>query len=190
MIVGVPEGGQGPRVPGRALIPAGVHALATAGHEVLVQAGAGAGAGIPTTVRPRRRRDPRDSDKVWGEAEMVMKVKEPVAPSTGSCATARSFTLTCTWRPCRSWRTAAERRVSASPMRRSTSHGRLPLLTPMCEVAGRIAGMSVPAIYKSSSAATAPLLGRPGRHARGLIIVGGGVVGINSAKMASGSARR
>jgi alanine dehydrogenase len=66
------------------MIPAGVHALVSSGHEVVVQEGAGLGSGIPNEdyIEAGARLVP-DAEGVWSWAEMVVKVKEPVAPEYG-----------------------------------------------------------------------------------------------------------
>lgn len=67
-----------------AVTPAGVHALVGRGHEVLVQAGAGVGSGIPDSdFVGAGARVVGDVESVWGDADLVLKVKEPVAEEYG-----------------------------------------------------------------------------------------------------------
>ena len=63
-----------------ALVPAGAEAFVTAGHQVLVEAGAGVGSGFPDEAYTAVGAGILPTDEVWRRAEMIMKVKEPIAP--------------------------------------------------------------------------------------------------------------
>jgi len=176
------------------MIPAGVHALATAGHEVLVQAGAGGGSGIPDEQYQRAgARIAPDAATVWGEAEMVVKVKEPIASEYGLMLPGQILFTFLHLAPLPELTDALlERQVTGIAYETITdAQGRLPLLTPMSEVAGRMA-VVVGASYlqKFLGGRGTLLAGVPGVPPGDVVIIGGGIVGINSAKMALGLGAR
>jgi alanine dehydrogenase len=176
------------------MIPAGVHALATAGHEVLVQVGAGGGSGIPDEQYERAgARIAPDAATVWGEAEMVVKVKEPIASEYGLMRQGQILFTFLHLAPLPELTDALlERKVTGIAYETITdAQGRLPLLTPMSEVAGRMA-VVVGASYlqKFLGGRGTLLAGVPGVPPGDVVIIGGGIVGINSAKMALGLGAR
>ncbi|HWP01861.1 MAG TPA: alanine dehydrogenase, partial [Gemmatimonadaceae bacterium] len=125
-----------------ALVPAGVEALVAAGHRVLVERGAGEGSGFADDLYKAAGAEiVDDADSVWGAAELILKVKEPIAPE---------------WRRIRSGQViftyfhfAADEELTRAHIASGAvciayetvelPSGELPLLTPMSEVAGRMA---------------------------------------------------
>lgn len=173
-----------------ALTPAGTMALVQAGHKVLVQAGAGEGSGITDAefVAAGATMVPTAAD-AWGQAEMVVKVKEPIPTEYGFLRKdlvlftylhlAASAELTEALMKCGI--TAIAYETIQLPDRS------LPLLTPMSEIAGR---MSVQAgafyLEKPNSGRGVLLGGVPGVPPADVVIIGGGVSGTHAAKMALG----
>jgi alanine dehydrogenase len=172
------------------LVPAGAHALVEAGHDVLVEAGAGAGSGFADSdygaVGARLVAGP---DRVWSEAEMVVKVKEPLAPEVARMRPGTTLFTYLHLAPMPEL-TQALLELEITGIAYETifdRHGGLPLLTPMSEVAGRMA-VVVGSYYQQR-----PLGGRgtllcgvPGVPPGDVVIVGGGIVGVNAAKVANG----
>ncbi len=173
-----------------AMTPGGVHMLATHGHRVLVQAGAGEGSGFPDEEYAQAGAEilPTAAD-VWHGAEMIMKVKEPRPEEYGFL---REGLLLFTY-----LHLAAEEQLTRELMKAKVAavayetveldDGRLPLLTPMSEVAGRMA-VQVGAHYleKAHGGRGKLLGGVPGVRPADVVIIGGGTVGTNAAKMALG----
>ncbi len=189
MIIGVPQElkvGEN-RV---AVVPAGAQALVDAGNRVLVQAGAGAGSGISDEAfRTAGAEIVPDAAAVWGGADLVVKVKEPIAAEFGllrpglvlftylHLAAARELTLA-----------LLEREVTAIAYETiEAADGSLPLLAPMSEVAGRLATQIGATLLQKDRGGPGILLGGvPGvRHGR-VTVLGGGAVGVNAARVAVG----
>ncbi len=173
-----------------ALTPAGVRELADAGHEVLVQAGAGQGSAIVDADYERQgaRIVPR-GEEVWGESEMIVKVKEPQPPEVDRLrpdhllftylhlAPAPELTrgLMASGATCIAYETVED------------AGGRLPLLAPMSEVAGKIATQAGAFMLEKPLGGRGLLLGGvPGVAAGKVLVIGGGVVGMNAAIIALG----
>ncbi|HXU44893.1 MAG TPA: alanine dehydrogenase [Thermoanaerobaculia bacterium] len=172
------------------MIPAGVHTLAADGHEVVVQAGAGAGSGFSDQQYAEAgARVIDDVDRVWAEAEMIIKVKEPVEPEYPRMQRGQLLFTYLHLAPLPELTDALlEREVAGVAYETITdSEGRLPLLTPMSEVAGRMS-VVVGASYlqKTHGGRGTLLAGIPGVPPGDVVIIGGGIVGINALKMALG----
>jgi len=172
------------------LTPAGVRALTDAGHEVFVEKNAGEGSGFGDPLYEKAGAQIIDSaDDVWGRADMIVKVKEPIAPEYPRM---REGQLLFTY-----LHLAPDRKLTDELLKRKVTgiayetitdrRGGLPLLTPMSEVAGRMA-IQVGAHYLEKMAGGRGILlgGVPGVPAARVVIIGGGVVGTNAAKMAVG----
>ncbi len=172
------------------LVPSGAEALVGDGHEVFVQAGAGEGSGfsdsqytaVGATILPT-------ADDVWAKAEMIIKVKEPIAVEWPRM---RKGQLMYTY-----FHFAADEPLTRAVMASGAvaiayetvqlPNGHLPLLTPMSEVAGRLAVQQGAKYNEKIFGGRGVLLGGvPGVKPAKVVIIGGGVVGINSAKMAAG----
>jgi alanine dehydrogenase len=172
------------------LTPAGVRALTDAGHRVIVERSAGEGSGFEDALYERAGATIiQSADDVWAEAEMIVKVKEPVGPEYGRMKEGLLlFTYLHLAPDPEQTRQLLEHKVTGIAYETITDRrGTLPLLTPMSEVAGRMA-VQVGAQYleKMNGGRGVLLGGVPGVPAARVVILGGGVVGINAAKMAVG----
>ncbi len=189
MIVGVPREIK-PDENRIALVPAGAEALVRHGHEVLVQTGAGNGSGFSddayAAVGATLVRAP---DELWERAEMVVKVKEPIEPEYERLREDQVvFTYfhfaadeTLTRRVLESGCVAIAYETVQLP------NGELPLLTPMSEVAGRMAVQEGAKYLEKTSGGHGVLLGGvPGVLPAEVVILGGGVVGTHAARIAAG----
>jgi alanine dehydrogenase len=173
-----------------ALTPAGVRELTDRGHEVLVQAGAGAGSAIEdadysaqgASILP-------DAETVFAEADLIVKVKEPQPVEVERLEPRHTlFTylhlapdpeltrgLLASGATCVAYETVEDR------------NGRLPLLAPMSEVAGKIATQAGAFMLEKPLGGRGLLLGGvPGVAAGRVMVIGGGVVGQNAAEIAIG----
>jgi alanine dehydrogenase len=188
MIVGVPKelkaGEQ--RV---AITPGGVRALADDGHRVLVETGAGAGSGIRDEEYAQACASLAPVDQVWGEAELVLKVKEPLPEEyrrlRGSQVLFTYLHLAPAPDLTRALRKADVVAIAYETVQRDD--GSLPLLTPMSEVAGRLA-VQEGAFYLGRTHGGRGILlpGVPGVPPGNVVILGAGTVGLNAAKTAIG----
>jgi alanine dehydrogenase len=173
-----------------ALTPAGVRELVEHGHDVIVQSGAGVGSTIPDEeyTAPGARLAP-DAKSVFDEADMLLGVKEPqpeevamlrpnhllftylhLAPDPGLTRGLVESGATCV-----AYETVVD------------EHGRLPLLAPMSEVAGKIATQAGAFFLERPLGGRGVLLGGvPGVAAATVMVIGGGVVGMNAAFIAMG----
>jgi alanine dehydrogenase len=172
------------------MIPAGVHALVSAGHEVVMEEGAGLGSGIANEeyAEAGARLVP-DAESVWSWAEMVVKVKEPVAPEYGLMRPGQILFTYLHLAPLPELTDVLlERQVTGIAYETiEDRQGRLPLLTPMSEVAGRMAVVVGASYLQRIHGGRGTLLaGVPGVPPGDVVILGGGIVGINSIKMAVG----
>ena len=176
-----------------ALTPGGAQSLHDAGHQVLVQAGAGVGSGFEDSdYLAAGARIIDDVEQVWAETEMILKVKEP---QPEEIARSRAGQTIFTY-----FHFAADRDLTEG-MIASGAHcfayetlevGRtLPLLTPMSEVAGRMAVQEGAKYLEAPQGGRGVLLsGLPGVEPAHVTILGGGVVGTNAAWMAAGLGAR
>ncbi len=185
MIIGVPKETKNNefRV---AMTPSGVFELVKHGHEVLVQQGAGLGAAIGDAEYEAAGASVVDLDTVWG-AEMIVKVKEPIAPEYGRM---REGQLIFTYLHL----AAAEPLVAALLESKATAlayetvqlaDGSLPLLAPMSEVAGRLSVMVGSYHLMGSQGGRGVLLGGvPGVRPAKVTVIGGGMAGENAVQQA------
>jgi len=173
-----------------AITPAGVRELSARGHEVLLQAGAGDGSAMPDEqFQAQGARIVRDAEAVFAEAELVLKVKEPQPEEVSRLREGQSlFTYL---------HLAAEPELAQGLMRSGATciayetvedpEGRLPLLAPMSEVAGKIATQAGAFMLEKPLGGRGILLGGvPGVAAATVLVIGGGVVGMNAAFIAIG----
>ncbi|MBV8463389.1 MAG: alanine dehydrogenase [Acidimicrobiales bacterium] len=175
-----------------AITPAGVRELVTAGHRVLVEEGAGRGSSIAdtefaatgATVVPNR-------EAVWSEADLVLKVKEPVPeeyPLLGRRRDQVLFTylhlaasLECT----EALQAAGNVAIAYETVQ--LPDGSLPLLIPMSEVAGRMAPlMGAHHLMRPSGGRGVLVCGAPGVRCAKIVILGAGVAGMAAATLAVG----
>jgi len=172
------------------LTPAGVRALKDAGHEIIVEKGAGEGSGFEDSLYERAGGTIIESaDDIWARADMIVKVKEPIAPEYPRMREGQLLFTYLHLAPDRELtKQLIQRKVTGIAYETITDRrGTLPLLTPMSEVAGRMA-IQVGAHYleKMSGGRGILLGGVPGVPAARVVIIGGGVVGTNAAKIAVG----
>ncbi len=189
MIVGVPREIKSDeyRV---SMLPVGVQLLVEAGHRVHVEVGAGVGSGYDDAqYRQAGAEVVGSADEVFAASEMIVKVKEPIGPELELMrpgqvvftyfhfAADRALTEAC-----------LERRITAVANEKlDDEEHRLPLLKPMSEVAGKMS------IQEGAKYLERPMMGRgillggvPGVEPANVLILGGGVVGTNAAKVAAG----
>src|SRR5215211_6345163 len=171
------------------LTPAGVQALTAAGHDVYVQKTAGEGSGFKDEQYVQAGgRLLETADEVWQTGDMIVKVKEPVAPEYPRMRENQLlFTYLHLAPELELTKQMLDRKVTGVAYETITANGRLPLLTPMSEVAGRMS-VQVGATYleKMNGGKGILLGGVPGVPAANVVIIGGGVVGTEAAKMAVG----
>src|SRR5579863_8728934 len=173
-----------------ALVPAGAEALVAAGHTVWIERGAGEGSGFPdelfTNVGAKLA---PDAASVWRTADLILKVKEPIAPEWPHIKKGQTlFTY---------FHFAADEKLTRALMNTGSTciayetvelpSRELPLLTPMSEVAGRMAVQEGAKYLEKLYGGRGVLLGGvPGVAPARVVVLGGGIVGINAAKMAAG----
>jgi alanine dehydrogenase len=189
MIIGVPKEMKNNeyRV---ALTPGGAGVLRMAGHEVLVEKGSGEGSGFSDEdyAKEGAKIVPQAAN-VWSDCDMVMKVKEPVPAEYGYF---RENLILFTYLHLAAAGDLAERLVSSGVTGIAyetiqLANGGLPLLTPMSEVAGRMSVQTGAHYLEKYNGGRGILLGGvPGVPPADVIILGGGIVGTNAAKMALG----
>jgi alanine dehydrogenase len=173
-----------------AMTPVGVEELTRLGHRVLIQAGAGQGSGISDDQYVRHGAQiVQDAGEVWRHADLIVKVKEP-QPVEWQMMRPGQIVFTY-------FHFAAEEELTRAVMASGITaiayetirdeKGQLPLLTPMSEVAGRMS------IQEGAKYLERPFDGRgillggvPGVLPANVVILGGGIVGANAAKVAAG----
>jgi len=189
MIIGVPK--ETKRDEYRVgMLPVGVEELTRAGHQVLVETGAGLGSGLTDEEYAAAGAELVDTpSELYARAEMCVKVKEP---QPGEIPLLRRGQIIFTY-----LHLAADRQLTEALLQSGCigvayetlqdEHGRLPLLTPMSEVAGRMS------IQEGAKYLERPQMGRgillggvPGVQPAHVTILGGGVVGSNAARIAAG----
>lgn len=189
MIIGVPKEIKASenRV---ALVPAGAEVLVDDGHTVLVERDAGQGSGFPDDAYQAAGATlAATADEVWQRAEMIMKVKEPIAPEWPRMRAGQLIYTYFHFAASEELTRAVigSRAVAVAYETVQLPGGELPLLTPMSEVAGRMAVQEGAKYLEKVHGGRGVLLGGvPGVAPADVVIVGGGVVGINAAKMAAG----
>jgi alanine dehydrogenase len=172
-----------------ALTPAGARALAERGHRVLVETGAGSGSGIRDEEFARVDTRLTSADEVWAQAELVLKVKEPLPPEWPRLRPGQVlFTylhLAADPKLTRALLKTGAIAVAYETVQRED--GSLPLLTPMSEVAGRLA-VQEGAFYLGRAHGGRGILlsGLPGVPRGNVTVVGAGTVGLNATRVAVG----
>src|ERR1700691_1719547 len=163
-----------------ALTPAGARELSGAGHRVLIERGAGLGSSIVDAA-----------DAVWSESDLLMKVKEPVAPEYHRLSAHKNQVLftylhLAASRECTDALVAANNVAIAYETVRLRDNS-LPLLTPMSEVAGRMAPlMAAHHLMRPGGGHGTLISGVPGVAPANVVVIGGGVSGLAAATMAAG----
>jgi alanine dehydrogenase len=161
-----------------------------AGHTVFVQKTAGEGSGFADDQYVRAGGEMLETaDEIWAEGEMIVKVKEPIAPEYPRMRENQLlFTYLHLAPELELTKQMMERKVTGVAYETITDkQGRLPLLTPMSEVAGRMSVQVGATFLEKMNGGRGILLGGvPGVPAANVVIIGGGIVGTEAAKMAVG----
>src|SRR5213593_744113 len=173
-----------------AMIPVGVEELTRAGHKVLIQAGAGQGSGISDEQYAANGAEiVPAAAAIWKRADLIVKVKEPLAEEWSALREGQTvFTY---------FHFAADEQLTRAVMQSGITaiayetikdaRGTLPLLTPMSEVAGRMSIQEGAKFLERPFEGRGILLGGvPGVLPANVVILGGGIVGANAAKVAAG----
>ncbi|HXV92165.1 MAG TPA: alanine dehydrogenase [Pseudonocardia sp.] len=173
-----------------ALTPAGAHELVRSGHEVVVEAGAGAGSSIPDADYAEvGARILRTADDVWACADLLLKVKEPIAEEYHRLRRDQvlfTFLHLAASRECTEALLASGTTAIAYETVRLPD-GTLPLLAPMSEVAGRLAPQAgASALMRAAGGRGVLLGGVPGVAPAQVVVIGAGVAGQNAVAMAVG----
>lgn len=173
-----------------AITPAGVHDLVRSGHEVIIETGAGIGSSIPDAdYADAGAQIAPDAAATWAAAELLLKVKEPVASEYGFF---RDDLVLFTY-----LHLAAERELTDALLSAGVTSiayetvqlpsRALPLLAPMSEVAGRLAPIvGANAMLKPSGGPGLLVPGVPGTSPAKIVVLGGGVAGANAVSVAVG----
>lgn len=173
-----------------ALTPAGVNELVKRGHSVLVETAAGTGSGFPDSAYEKAgAKVAAAAGDVWGQAELLLKVKEPIDPEYQLL---RSDQVLFTY-----LHLAASRECTAALVASGTTalayetvqlpNRALPLLQPMSEVAGRLsAQIGAHQLMKTMGGVGIVMGGVPGTPRAKVVVIGGGVAGENAAIVAHG----
>lgn len=173
-----------------ALTPAGVHELVRHGHSVAVQAGAGVGSGFSDAdYLAEGAQVLATASEVWSGAEMVIKVKEPIASEYDLL---RPNQILFTYLHLAASRACTEALLKAGTTALAyetvqLANRSLPLLQPMSEVAGRLsAQIGAYHLMKSQGGAGLLMGGVPGAPKAKVVVIGGGVAGEHAATIALG----
>jgi alanine dehydrogenase len=174
-----------------ALTPAGARDLASLGHDVLVEQGAGAGsafaddayASVGARIVPY-------AEEVWRDSELLLKVKEPIEPEYGVMREGLTLFTYLHLAPDRplteALLTSGATAIAYETV--ETADGRLPLLAPMSEIAGRLAAQAGAYFLQAPLGGPGVLIGGvPGVAPARIVVIGGGVVGTQAARIALGT---
>jgi alanine dehydrogenase len=172
-----------------ALTPAGARELVQKGHEVLIETTAGDGSSFSDSEYERSGARIVSLDEVWGGSELLLKVKEPIAveyPRLREGLVLFTYLHIAADEPLT--RALADSRVTAVAYETvETDDGRLPLLAPMSEIAGRIASQAGAYFLERPLGGRGVLLGGvPGVAPGRVVVLGGGIVGYNATIIAIG----
>ena len=175
-----------------ALTPAGARELTGAGHRVLIERGAGVGSSIVDADYVANGATIVESaDDVWSESDLLMKVKEPIAPEYHRLSAHKNQVLftylhLAASRECTDALVAANNVAIAYETVRLRDNS-LPLLTPMSEVAGRMAPlMAAHHLMRPGGGHGTLISGVPGVAPANVVVIGAGVSGLAAATMAAG----
>ena len=172
------------------MTPAGVRELVTAGHQVIIQRDGGTAIGLTNELYEAAGATLIDTaEEIFATAEMIVKVKEP---QPNECKMLRSGQILFTYLhlapdPQQTKLLVDSDAVAIAYETVTDNHGGLPLLAPMSEVAGRMAIQAGAHSLEKAQGGLGTLLGGvPGVAPAKVVVIGGGVVGINAARMAMG----
>ena len=172
-----------------AITPAGVREFINHGHKVIVETGAGNGSAISDeSYKAAGAEIVATAAEVWSRAEMVLKVKEPIAqeyPLMRQGQVLFTYLHLAASKDCTD--ALIKSGITAIAYETVDVNGYLPLLAPMSEVAGRMAvQVGAAAVQKSAGGRGVLLGGVPGVRPARVVILGGGVAGVNAATIAHG----
>jgi alanine dehydrogenase len=172
-----------------ALTPAGARELVQRGHDVTIETGAGMGSSFPDETYESAGASIASVDDVWSDSELLLKVKEPIAPEYDRL---REGLVLFTYLHIAAdeplTRALVDSGVTAVAYETvETQDHRLPLLAPMSEIAGRLAAQAGAYFLEKPLGGRGLLLGGvPGVAKGSVVVIGGGMVGYNSAVIALG----
>lgn len=173
-----------------AITPAGVHELSSLGHQVFVETNAGVGSSISDQeYKDAGATITKDAEETWGSAELVLKVKEPIASEYGHLRDGLTlFTYLHLAADLPLTQELLSKKVTAIAYETVQLPSRqLPLLAPMSEVAGRLAPLVGANTLLRQNGGNGMLLGGvPGTRPARVAVLGGGVAGTNSIAVAVG----
>ena len=177
-----------------AITPSGVAELVRRGHEVLIQSGAGDGSAIPDADFTRAGAQMvSGADEVWGEADLLLKVKEPIEPEYAQMRkgqTLFTYLHLAASKPCTDALMASgTTSIAYETVQTTGSDGSvsLPLLAPMSEVAGRLsAQVGAYHLMRTQGGRGVLMGGVPGVAPAKVVVIGGGMAGDNAAAVAWG----
>jgi alanine dehydrogenase len=172
-----------------AITPDGVSELVRAGHDVFIEAGAGLGSAInDADFVAHGAKILATADEVWSAAELILKVKEPIEIEYArikSHHTLFTYLHLAASKPCTDALIASG--CAAIAYETVEKDGQLPLLAPMSEVAGRMATqVGAYSLQKPNGGRGVLLAGVPGVAPGKVVVIGGGVAGLNAAVIAMG----
>ncbi len=173
-----------------AITPAGVTELTRHGHDVLVQAGSGEGSAISDNdFKAAGAQLISTAEEVWSDAELVLKVKEPVPAEYGLLRRGQTLFTFLHLAPSRhcteALLSAGTTSIAYETVR--TADGALPLLAPMSEVAGRLsAQVGAYHLMRAQGGCGVLMSGVPGVDPAEVAIIGAGTAGYNAARVANG----
>jgi alanine dehydrogenase len=172
-----------------ALTPAGARELGQRGHDVIVETGAGDGSSFADAAYEAAGARIAPVEEVWGEADLLLKVKEPIAPEYSRLREGLVlFTYLHIAADEALTRALLESGITAVAYETvETDSGALPLLAPMSEIAGRLAAQAGAYFLEKPLGGRGLLLGGvPGVAPGRVVVIGGGIVGYNAALIAIG----
>ena len=172
-----------------AITPEGVSEFVAAGHSVIIEDGAGVGSSLTNEdFIAAGAKIVADADAVWSSAELILKVKEPIAveyPKMRREQTIFTYLHLAASKPCTDALIASG--TTAIAYETVEVNGSLPLLAPMSEVAGRLATqVGATALQRPNGGRGVLLGGVPGVSPGRVVVIGGGVSGLNAAVIAIG----
>ena len=173
-----------------AITPAGVAELTRRGHDVIIQAGAGEGSAITDNdFKAAGAQIVTTADQVWAEAELLLKVKEPIAAEYSRMRKGQTLFTYLHLAASKECTDAllASNTTSIAYETVQTADGALPLLAPMSEVAGRLSAQVGSYHLMRTQGGRGVLMGGvPGVAPAEVVVIGGGVAGYNAARIAKG----
>jgi alanine dehydrogenase len=169
------------------LVPSAAGELTRSGHEVLVQQGAGVGAGLSDAdYRSAGAQIVASADEIYGRADLIVKVKEPLAAERKKLRRGQTY-LHLAADPEQTTDLLASDVIAIAYETVTSPQGTLPLLTPMSEVAGRMAPrVGARCLEKENGGRGVLLGGVPGVPPADVVVLGGGVAGSHAALIAAG----